>query len=208
MNAEYYQEYFSRYADLSEEDAIRVQCGAVEMEVIESISTDINDKVAHQASIILGLNIYKNNKDAYIQEICYNTCTADCEIQKVIDKCKAIVDCNDSCDLEEDLSILCRLLTLDTKLHNTDSLGYVCEDLQRSYLIHEKPEYNQLSSDIDYILYDLLDILDLSTDKSKEYVYKHREKFMRPIMDLALNSGDVMLMEQMKQIYKNWMEWR
>lgn len=208
MNAEYYKEYFRKYADSSEEDAIKVQYGATEMMVTDSILTDTNDKVAHQASVILGMNMYKNDADDYVQEICYDVCTADCEIQKVVDKCRKIISSSDSCELDDDISIIVRLLMLTYRQSGRDSLGYVSEELQRSYLVHEKPEYTQLNSNIDYILYDLLDVLDLSSEDGKEYVYKHKEQFMRPIMDLVLRSGDIVLMEQMKQIYKNWMEWR
>ncbi|MCM1441277.1 MAG: hypothetical protein NC131_19040 [Roseburia sp.] len=206
MGVEYYTEYFKKFADSSEEDAVKVSRGAVEMQIVDSIVTDINDRVAHQASVVLGFNMYKNDKDAYIQEICYDACTADCEIQKVVDKCKCIVY-DEVSDAEDDITILCNLLARFDK-KQTGDLGYICDELQRSYLVHDKPEYSQLSSNIDYILYDLLDVLDLNTDEGREYVYKHKEQFIRPIMDMVLVSGDIVLMEQMKQIYKNWMEWR
>lgn len=208
MEKEYYVECFKRYADSSEEDAVKVQRGAVKMMIIDSIVDDPNDKVAHQASIILGLNLYRNDKDAYAQEVCYGICTADCEIQKAVDRCIEIIHHDGEDELEDDISILIRLLMVSDKQSDREFLGYISEELQRSFLVHEKPDYEQLESNIDYILYDLLDVLDLTTEESKEYVYKHREQLIRPIMDIALSTGDIMLMEQMRQVYKNWMEWR
>ncbi len=208
MNLEYYKEYFRKYADCTEEDAVKVQRGAIEMDIMESIYDDITDKVAHQAAIVLSLNMYKDRKEDYIQEVCYAVCTADCEIDKVVERCREVIDSDDSSDLKDDILTLARLLMLCDKQSSEEPLGYICDELQRSYLVHDKPEYSQLKSNIDYILYDLLDILDLNTEKGKEYVYKHKEQFIRPIMNLVLSTGDIMLMEQMKQIYKNWMEWR
>lgn len=208
MTGEYYREYFNRYVDSTEEDAIKAKCGVIEMEIMQNTCTDANDLVAHQASIVLGLNVYKNRKDDYIQEICYSVCTAECDIQKVMDRCNEILSNGYSCELEDDISTLCRLLMLADRQPKNEPLGYICEELLRSYIVHDKPEYEQLSSNIDYILYDLLDVLDLATDEGKKYVYKHKEQFIRPIMDLTLSTGDMLLMGQMKQIYSSWMEWR
>lgn len=207
MSVEYYREYFKRYADSSEEDAIKVQTGAVEMDILECMGTETVDKVAHQASIVLNMNNYKSDKDAYINDICYEVCTADCDINEVIGRCKKMSSI-ESYEVDEDVSTICRILTLADKQSVLEPLGYVSEEMQRAYLIHDKPEYAELSSNIDYILYDLLDVLDLNTDKGKEYVYRRREQFIRPIMDLVLRSGDIGLMEQMRQVYRNWMEWR
>ena len=208
MNTEYYRECLRKYADSSEEDAIRIEYGAIEMDIIDSMCIDANDKVAHQASIILGLNSFKHDKDAYMKEVCYHVCTDGCDINKVIARCREISKVGESYDFEEDISMLCRLLTLTSRSGDLNPLGYVSDEIQRAYLVHDKPEYSQLDSNIDYILYDLLDVLDLRTKESIEYVSKHRENFIRPIMNLTVNSGDVMLMGQMKQIYENWMEWR
>lgn len=208
MNTEYYKEYFSRYADSSEEDAVRVNHGAVRMEIVDSICDNTEDKVAHQASVILGFNMYKNNKDAYVQEICYEVCTDECEIQKVVDKCNKIALYGDLDAFEDDLSILVGLFTLTDRQTDSSELGYISDELQRSFLVHDKPDYDQLNSNIDYILYDLLDVLDIVEVKCKEYVYKHREKIIRPIMDLVLSSGDIVLIEQMSKIYTSWIEWR
>lgn len=207
MDVQYYTEYFSRYADSSEEDAIKVISGAIEMEIVDSIADNLTDKVAHQASIVLNLNRYKDSKDAYIEDICLDACTADCEMQKVVEKCREIINSESQCELEYDIETLGRLLMISSRHIDSKQLGHICEDLMRAYVVHDKPDYSQLSSNIDYILYDLLDVLDLNTSKGREYVYKHRERFIRPVMDLAQSSGDMMLMTQMKQVYNNWMEW-
>lgn len=207
MDFEYYKECLSKYANSSEEDAIKVLNGAVEMEIIDGIGTGTEDKVAHQASIILSLERYNSDKDACLQEICYNVCTADCEIDRVMDKCRDFIYNPKTGPVEEDVATLCRLRLMSRQSKDKE-LGRVCDEIQRAYLLQEKPEYSVLKSDIDYMLFDLLDVIDLRTESCKLYVSTHREQFIRPIMDMVLTSGDVILMSQMKQIYNNWMEWR
>ena len=207
MDAQYYLEYFKKYADSTEEDAVKVKSGAIEMEIVDGITTNLVDKVAHRASIILDLNMYRNNKDDYVQDICYVVCTDDCEIQSVVDKCRDIINSNIPCDIEDDVETLTRLRMILDKQVDCKTLGYVSDEVMRAYVVREQPEYNQLKSNIDYILYDLLDVLDLTTSESKVYAYKHREQLIRPVMELVRSSGDIMLIQQIKQVYDNWMGW-
>lgn len=87
-------------------------------------------------------------------------------------------------------------------------LGYVSDEVMRSFTLHQVVDVEDIQSAIDRILYTYSRLFEISSYEFRDLAVAQRIVLIEGVMQRIHDEGDLLLMDQMRTIYTYILEWR
>lgn len=161
-----------------------VICKILNLDVVKNSGVDLMDV----AKVLIGRARSANNE--YDEEVLHY-------VERMLDK-----------ETEEhqyfiDVQKLCPKMPPDN-----EPLGYINEEVQRAFLLKIRVDKADVQSNIEETLYQYSKVFNLSTFEFQEVAKTNRIGMIEELFYRVYNEGDLLLMDQFKNIYNNILDWR